>query len=144
MKNVAFAIILFLGFNISSFAQKKESEEKMTLDQKNTLRLKKATLDLNLSTSQQKELAPILEEQAKKMETRREEMKVRKQTKKKRTQEEKFNQVNKKLDDQIELKSKLTKILNPEQMQKWEAGKEKRKSQLHKRRKQHHEKNSAE
>lgn len=137
MKNLAFAIILFLGFNVSVFAQKQESEEKMTLEQKNTLRLKKFTLDLNLSTSQQKDLVPIIAEMTKKIESKREEMKLRKETKKKLTADEKFNLVNKNLEEQIEIKSRLSKILNPEQMKKWEEIKEKRKLMMHKRKKDH-------
>jgi periplasmic protein CpxP/Spy len=144
MKKATMAFLLFLSISAIGFAQENKGEEKMTLEQRNTLRLKKLTLDLNLTVAQQKELTPIIAEQSKKMELRREENKIRKEAKKKLSKDEKFNMANKNLDQQIELKARLSKILNAEQMQKWEEKKELKKKHFKKRRKEHKEKNREE
>ena len=62
---------------------------------------------------------------------------ARKEAKKPLTANEKFEMKNKSLDNQIEMKAKMKKILNTEQMQKWEANKEKRKAHTNKMKKQH-------
>lgn len=144
MKKATIAFLLFLNISAIGLAQENKGEEKMTLEQRNTLRLKKLTLDLNLTVAQQKELIPIIAEQSKKIELRREENKIRKDAKKKLSKDEKFNIANKNLDQQIELKARLSKILNAEQIQKWEEKKEQKKKHFKKRRKEYKEKNREE
>ena len=100
--------------------------EQLTPEQRNVLQLKKMTLDLNLTASQQKQLEPIIAEETNKREAKKTEMKARKETKKTLTANEKFELKNKNLDEQIELKAKMRKILTDDQMKKWEMKKEKR------------------
>jgi hypothetical protein len=126
-----------LGLSTATFAQEKkqvakESTEKLTVEQRNQLQLKKMTLDLDLNASQQKEMAVLIAEQSAKREAKMAEMKEKKAAQKKLTANEKFEMENKMLDSQIEMKEKMKKILNDKQMEKWEAGQQKRRAHMHK------------
>ena len=133
MKKLFVVALLFVG--LTNFAQEKKGivergeraeMEQLTPEQRNVLQLKKMTLDLNLTASQQKQLEPIIAEETNKREAKKTEMKARKETKKDLTANEKFELKNKNLDEQIELKAKMRKILTDDQMKKWEMKKEKR------------------
>uniref|UniRef100_UPI0037508AAF hypothetical protein n=1 Tax=Flavobacterium sp. TaxID=239 RepID=UPI0037508AAF len=125
MKKLIFTLALITSLSFAGIAQEKESgkrtAEKLSPEQRNTLQLKEMTLNLDLTASQQKEVAPIIAEQTTKMEVKRSEMKARKETKKPLTANERFEMKNKSLDSQIEMKAKMKKILNADQMKKWEA-----------------------
>lgn len=136
MKKIGLALALVLGLSTITFAQDKkqagkESTEKMTVEQRNQLQLKKMTLDLDLNASQQKEVAAIIAEQSSKREAKMAEMKEKKAAQKKPTADEKFAMENKMLDNQIEMKQKMKKILNDKQMEKWESNHQKRRSHMH-------------
>ena len=142
MKKLIFTLVLITSLSFTGMAQEKESgkrdaTEKLSPEQINALQLKEMTLNLDLSPSQQKEIAPIIAEQTTKREAKRTEMKAQKETKKPLTANEKFEIKNRSLDSQIDMKVKMKKILNAEQMEKCEANKEKRKTQMHKMTKQH-------
>ena len=133
MKKLFVVALLFVG--LTNFEQEKKGivergeraeMEQLTPEQRNVLQLKKMTLDLNLTASQQKQLEPIIAEETNKREAKKTEMKARKETKKTLTANEKFELKNKNLDEQIELKAKMRKILTDDQMKKWEMKKEKR------------------
>jgi hypothetical protein len=57
-------------------------------------------------------------------------MKARKAEDKKVTSDEKYKKQIEALDNQIELKSKMKKVLNPEQMKKWEEKQNYRKEMI--------------
>ena len=57
-------------------------------------------------------------------------MKARKAEDKKVTSDEKYKKQIEVLDNQIELKSKMKKVLNPEQMKKWEEKQNHRKEMI--------------
>ena len=104
-----------------TFAQdRKTREEKLTPEQQTELQVKKMTLDLDLDSKQQAELKTILLEQTKKRESKMAEMKARKEKGEKPTADERFEMKNEMLDNQIEMKAKMKKILKPEQFKKWE------------------------
>ncbi|WP_395056609.1 hypothetical protein [Flavobacterium sp.] len=149
MKKLIFTLALITSLSFAGIAQEKETEkkettEKLSADQRNDLRLKAMTLNLDLTASQQKEIAPIIAEQTTKMDSKRSEMKARKEAKKPLTANEKFEIKNKSLDNQIDMKSKMKKILNADQMKKWEASYGERKNQMHKMKKQHKNKTKGE
>ncbi|MEO8234992.1 MAG: hypothetical protein ABI549_06220 [Flavobacterium sp.] len=149
MKKLIFTLALITSLSFTGIAQEKESgnreaTEKLSPEQRNTLQLKEMTLNLDLTASQQKEIAPIIAEQTAKMEARRSEMKAQKETKKPLTANEKFEMKNKALNSQIEMKAKMKKILNAEQMEKWETNKGKRKAHTHKTRKEYKNKRKPE
>ncbi|MDI9309954.1 MAG: hypothetical protein QM535_07035 [Limnohabitans sp.] len=119
MKKLAL-IIAIIGFGISAIAQNNPKGEKLTPDQQNQLQLKRMTLEYDLTPSQQKDLAPLLAGRNNKKRERREEMKANKENHKQLSANEKFEIKNKMLDEQIEFKSKMKKILTKEQFEKWE------------------------
>ena len=148
MKKLIFTLALITSLSFAGIAQEKEPEkrdttEKLSPEQRNALQLKSMTLNLDLTASQQKEIAPIIAEQTTKMDSKRSEMKARKEAKKPLTANEKFEIKNKSLDNQIDMKSKMKKILNADQMQKWETNKGKRKTQAHKMKKEYKLKQTA-
>ena len=153
MKKIAFAIVLTLGLALNGTAQekqlgKREASEKLSMEQRNQLQLKKMTLDLDLNASQQKEMATIIAEQNAEREAKLAERKAKKEATKEAqkplTADEKFAMQNKRLDRQIEQKAKMKKILNDEQMKKWEANQEKRRAGMHKMNRQHRQKSKME
>lgn len=137
MKNLVLATMATVAFIFSGIAQEREPKgEKMSVEQRNQLQLKKMTMDLDLTPAQQKEIAPIILEQSSKREAKMAEMKANKESKKQLTADEKFQMKSKMLDQQIEHKAKMKKILNKEQFDKWEAHQGKRKMHMQKRRKE--------
>ena len=127
MKRLIIAALLIVG--MTSFAQdKKETgkthdraeREKFTPEQRNQLMLKKTTLELDLNASQQKEMGAIIAEKTAKREAGMMEVKANKEAGKKLTSDEMFARKNKMLDEQIVMKDRMKKILNPEQFKKWE------------------------
>ena len=148
MKKLIFTLALITSLSFAGIAQEKESGkrtvEKLSPEQRNTLQLKEMTLNLDLTASQQKEVAPIIAEQTTKMEAKRNEMKARKEAKRSLTANDKFEMKDKSLDSKIEMKAKMKKILNKEQMEKWEANKDKKIAHARKARKLNTEKPSKE
>ena len=82
------------------------------------------TLDLDLDAQQQKEVKTIFLEQAKKREAKMAEMKAKREKGEKPSADERFEMKNEMLDNQIEMKAKMKKILKPEQYKKWEENQE--------------------
>ena len=101
------------------------------MEQKNQLRLKKMTLDLDLSTSQQKEVEKILAEQGRKKKAK---IIARQNSqgamKKKLNFKGKFVRKNQILEEQIARKGKMQKILSSKQFDKWESLKSQSKDRL--------------
>lgn len=133
MKKLIIAALLVVG--MSAFAQDKKEMgtrhdraemEKFTPEQRNQLMLKKMTLELDLNASQQKEMSIVIAKNSAKMEARMKEMKSNKDSNTKPTSDEMFARKNRMLDEQIAMKERMKKILNPEQFKKWENMKEKR------------------
>ena len=129
MKKLLIAALLVVG--MTTFAQvekkaegKRAKMEQFTPEQRNELRLKKMTLELDLNASQQKEIAAIIKEQDAKREAMKAEHKALKDGGKKMTSDERFAMKSKMLDDQKVMKDRMKKILNPEQFKKWEDMKE--------------------
>lgn len=139
MKNVALAVLTALTISVSGIAQERKHGERLSLEQRNQLQLKKMTADLDLNDNQQKEIAKLLAEQGKKREAKMAERKGKKDAKKELTGEEKFKMKNEMLDAQIEHKAKMKKILNDKQYEKWEANHEKRQEKMrnHKNKRRH-------
>lgn len=136
MKKVMIAAMLMIG--MTSFAQEtakpakaeRAKLEEFTPEQRQQLHLKKLTLDLNLSASQQKEFAALLKDSQAKREAAKAERKAQKEKGQKPTKDERFAMKNKMLDEQIAMKDKVRKILSAEQFEKWEKAQADRKNQF--------------
>ena len=138
-------MLLLASTTFSAIAQeknlaKREKAEQMSVEQKNQLMLKKMTLDLDLSTSQQNEVSGLIAAQSAKREAKKAEMLKNKADKKAITAQQKFDRKSEMLNNQIEMKEKMKKILSKDQMVKWETQKDKRMANNHKRMKQHRNK----
>lgn len=136
MKKLILAIALVT--TTLTFAQnRKQGREKLTPEQQTELQVKRMTLDLDLDAKQQKDVKALLLEQAKKRTTKVEEMKSKRENGEKPTADEKYSIKNEMLNNQIEMKAKMEKILTPEQYKKWEekraAKKEKVEERMQKR-----------
>ena len=137
-------LVTALVLSTLTFAQERGRKgEKLTPEQQTELQVKKMTLDLDLDANQQKQVKTILLEQAKKREAKMAEMKARKEKGEKPSADEKFAMKNKMLDNQIEHKAQMKKILKPEQFQKWEQNLEKRKEKMSERKQKMSEKRKA-
>ena len=129
MKKLIISALLIVG--MAAFAQVKKERperaemEKLSPEQRNQLKLKKMTLELDLNSKQQEQMKQIITEQSTKKEAMMAEHKAKKDDLKKRTADERFAMKNKMLDEQIAMKAKMKKILSPEQFEKWDRLKEK-------------------
>jgi len=94
----------------------------LTPEEMAQLQTKKMTLALDLTEAQQKKIEKLNLENAKdrkaKMEARQAKMKDSKGEKP--SKEERLKMMNERLDKQIEMKQKMKKILDDEQLEKWE------------------------
>lgn len=138
MKKLIVTIVLVISS--LSFAQEKS---KLSPEQQTELQVKKMTLDLDLDANQQKELRTILLENNKKREAKKMALKEKMAKGQKPTSDERFEMKSKMLDDKIEHKAQLKKILKPEQFQKWEQNQENRTKNLNQKRKNSKEKRKA-
>ncbi len=138
MKKVLIALVLLVG--MTSLAQEKKARseraqiEHMTSEQRNELHLKKMTLDLDLTATQQKEMSIIIAEQGTKKEARMIERKenndvIRKQL----TADEKFAEKSRMLEEQILMKERMKLVLSADQFKKWEDMKDQRNHRMKKR-----------
>ena len=130
-------LVALLVVSLTTFAQegrkpgsKRAEMEKMTPEQRSELRLKRVSAILNLTEKQQKEIAPILEEQQQKREKALANFKAMKEKGTKPSVEELAARAQVREDDQKAMKDKLQKILTPEQMKKWEDMKERSKERM--------------
>ena len=135
MKKLIVTIVLVISS--LSFAQEKS---KLSPEQQTELQVKKMTLALDLDTKQQNELKTILLEKNKKRATKIAELKDKKKQGVKLSANEKFEMKSKMLDEKIEHKARMKKILKPEQFQKWEHHQENRTKKMNQKRKNNKEK----
>jgi len=136
MKNLIVAALMI--FTIASYAQEarpsiqKPQAERLTLEQRNQLHLKKMTLELDLNSSQQKEMSKIIAEQSSKRDAAMAERKANKEQMQKMTADERYKKKNEMLDEQMVMKARVKKILSAEQFAKWETMKDRKQHKMKK------------
>lgn len=134
MKKLIVVALLFVG--VTSFAQVKEGRveradsEKMSVEQRSELRLKKLTTELDLNVSQQKEMSKIIAELEAKREVAKAARKARKEKGEKLSGDERFEMKNKMLDEQNAMKDRVKKILTPDQFLKWESDRREKREKM--------------
>ena len=119
-------------------AQKKSNTKvpfEFSLQEETTLRLKKMTLVLDLTLSQQKEMQPIISEMITHTRENRKE-----NAKKTQNKAQAFARINKKLDFKIAMKKKIKEVLNNKQYEQFSEIKTREST---KKRKQHHNQRSS-
>ncbi|WP_306353224.1 hypothetical protein [Flavobacterium sp. '19STA2R22 D10 B1'] len=137
MKKLVIAALMVVSF--TTFAQEKNAPqdrkskpqvEQFTPEQRVELQVKKMTLDLGLSASQQKDVKTLLQEDQKNREIRMNERKNNTTSDQKLSADERYAKASKRLDDQIVRKDKMKKILSTEQFAKWEKAKDDQKAKF--------------
>ncbi len=119
MRRIFLAMLLVVG--MTTIAQeRKMKHDGLTSEQKTELRVKQMTLDLDLNESQQKQIKTLLLSEAKERENNKEAFLEKKEKGEKPSKEEMYDRKINRLDNQIEFKAKMKKILNEKQMEKWE------------------------
>lgn len=128
MKKAVMALMLLAG--LTAVAQKGErthrdgyrSMKDWTPEQVATLKTKKMTLALDLTTSQQDQVNVLHLENAKLRQAKMEERKAQKEAgeSKKLTSDERYALANARLDRQIAQKAEMKKILTEAQYEKWQ------------------------
>jgi protein CpxP len=130
MKNLILSALLISGMMVSAQQQDKPARvssenrkgrvEPLKPEQRVALRLKKMTLDLDLTEKQQIEVKKLLLADSQKNEAKWAELREKKEKNGKLTNDERFALQNEMLDNKIEMKEALKAILSEEQMTKWE------------------------
>ncbi len=124
-------LVAALVVSTVTFAQEREKKDaKLTPEQQTELQVKKMTLELDLDAKQQKEIKAILLENAQKREAKMTEMKAKREKGEKPSAEDKFAMKNQMIENQIEHKAQMKKVLRPEQFEKWEQNLENRKEKM--------------
>lgn len=122
MKKVMIMLALTLGITLTTSAQrgKKENFEKMTVEQKTTLAVKKMTLKLDLTPNQVQQVKPLLLQKIQDRKLMHEKRKAIKKSDKKLSANEQYKIANERLDKQIAFKASMKRILNEKQYEKFE------------------------
>ncbi len=128
MKKIILMTFLMAGMTIMAQPRNNRHQrngmDQFTLEQRSELQVKKLTLELDLTESQQKEIKAFIADKNSKMEAHRTAMKAMKEKGTKPTSDERFAMKSKMLDEQIAAKKRMQKILNEKQFEKWTALKE--------------------
>ena len=125
MKKTIVLLILAVGFTLTTQAQKgkRNKLEKLTVKQQTELAVKKMTLQLDLTASQQREIKPLLAEKITKRKTMHEKRKAMKENGQKRKElsaNERFEKKSKMLDRKIAFKAEMKRVLNIQQYERFE------------------------
>ncbi|WP_428740728.1 hypothetical protein [Tenacibaculum sp.] len=143
MKKLLTVLVLMVGFTVTTQAQRdhKGKHDQLTVEQQTDLAVKKMTLKLDLTASQQNQLRPLITKQVVERREMRAKRKAMKESGNKPTTEERYAMKNKILDKQIAYKAEMKRILNKEQYGRFEKMTA-RKMNRHKKKAQHkmHEK----
>jgi hypothetical protein len=133
MKKIASSILLIVAFTLTTQAQKEKNKmraEKLSTEQQTILAVKKMTLALDLTTSQQNQLKPLISKKISDRKAQYKQMKATQKERKKLSANERFAKANERLDAQIAMKRTMKNILNKEQFEKFEKTNKKRKMEV--------------
>jgi hypothetical protein len=133
MKKIASIVLLVFAFTLTAQAQKgkkKRRAEKLSTEQQTILAVKKMTLALDLTTSQQNQLKPLISKKISDRKAQYKQMKATQKERKKLSANERFAKANERLDAQIAMKRTMKNILNKEQFEKFEKTNKKRKMEV--------------
>ncbi|WP_435261784.1 hypothetical protein [Tenacibaculum sp. nBUS_03] len=140
MKKIIGFLVFVISISTSVHAQK-EKKERMTAEQQTELAVKKMTLKLDLTNSQQRRIKPLLAEQINEKKQLRSKRKAMKESGKKPSANERYAISNSRLNKLIAFKNEMKSILNEKQYERFEKmtamrmhkRKNKAKKKMHKR-----------
>lgn len=118
-------VIAILALSISGIAQEKRDRKKterpeLSKSQKNELQVKRLTLELDLTSQQQKEIAEIITKNQEKRIAVNGQLKQKRADKRQLSADERFIITSQMLDQRIAHKAQMRKVLNKEQYSNWE------------------------
>ncbi|WP_408025749.1 hypothetical protein [Tenacibaculum sediminilitoris] len=115
-------MILTVGFTVTTQGQRtdKAKHEKLTIEQKTELAVKKLTLQLDLTRAQQDQVKPLIAEQVAERHKMHSKRKAMKKSGNKPTANERYAMKSKVLDKQIAYKTKMKRILDKQQYERFE------------------------
>jgi protein CpxP len=125
MKKIILTITIILGLSLNSYAQKqKKTHEKseFTIEQQTTIAVKKLTISLDLTQAQQEKMRPLLlvaiTQKKEIMEQKQKNIANQKEISKKKL----YENLVKRLDQEIAFHAAVKKVLNKEQYLQWKDG----------------------
>ena len=139
MARIVSLLALFVCFSLTINAQKKQffkNKKRLTTEQLTTLKVKKMTLELELSEIQQNKLTPVIKELISERSAQLEKKRELKNDVKKINPNERYQMANKILDRKIMFQKEMRTILNEEQFKKFKTLEKKRNEKMKKRRHQ--------
>ena len=132
MTRIVCLLALFICFSLTINAQKKQflkNKKSLTTEQLTTLKVKKMTLELELSEIQQNKLTPVIKKLISERSAQLDKKRELKNDVKKINPNERYQMANKILDRKIMFQKEMRTILNEEQFKKFKTLEKKR---LHK------------
>ena len=139
MARIVSLLALFICFSLTINAQKKQffkNKKSLTTEQLTTLKVKKMTLELELSEIQQNKLTPVIKELISERSAQLDKKRELKNDVKKINPNERYQMANKILDRKIMFQKEMRTILNEEQFKKFKTLQKKRNEKMKKRRHQ--------
>ena len=139
MVRIVSLLVLFISFSLTTNAQKKElfkNKKRLTTKQLTTLKVKKMTLELELSEVQQKKLTPVITKLISERKIEADRMRESKNEVKNIDASNRYQMANKILDRKIMFQKEMRTILNEEQFKKFKTLKKKRNEKMKKKRHQ--------
>ena len=139
MTRIVCLLALFICFSLTINAQKKQffkNKKSLTTEQLTTLKVKKMTLELELSEIQQNKLTPVIKELISERSAQLDKKRKLKNDVKKINPNERYQMANKILDRKIMFQKEMRTILNEEQFKKFKTLEKKRNEKMKKRRHQ--------
>ena len=139
MARIVSLLALFICFSLTINAQKKQffkNKKSLTTEQLTTLKVKKMTLELELSEIQQNKLTPVIKELISERSAQLDKKRELKNEVKKINPNERYQMANKILDRKIMFQKEMRTILNEEQFKKFKTLEKKRNEKMKKRRHQ--------
>ena len=139
MVRIVSLLVLFISFSLTTNAQKKElfkNKKRLTTKQLTTLKVKKMTLELELSEVQQKKLTPVITKLISERKIEADRMRESKNEVKNIDASNRFQMANKILDRKIMFQKEMRTILNEEQFKKFKRLEKKRNQKMKNRRHQ--------
>lgn len=139
MARIVSLLALFICFSLTINAQKKQffkNKKRLTTEQLTKLKVKKMTLELELSEIQQNKLTPVIKELISEHSAQLDKKRELKNDVKKINPNERYQMANKILDRKIMFQKEMRTILNEEQFKKFKTLEKKRNEKMKKRRHQ--------
>ena len=145
MVRIVSLLALFICFSLTTNAQKKQlfkNKKRLTTEQLTTLKVKKMTLELELTEVQQKKLTPVITKQISERKIETDRMRESKNEVKNIDASNRYQMANKILDRKIMFQKEMRTILNEEQFKKFKRLEKKRnqkmKNKRHQKKKRFH------